>query len=376
MATHVHTGVPGSGKTYLLVANFCREFCAWSKDEQRYLLKPVKPGGKPIRVISNIDGLVLDHDNLDELMIQRCRALARRKVVEQTGGNIDDGFLEKLDDVAELYFEEYYKEKVRWFFTDEYQMALAASHQIVYLIEECQRYFDTAELGRASWVRNTLYFFERHRHHGISMYLDTQNIKKIHAGIVAVVESELRAKPRTMSIAGEMRYNRFVEGVKVNQVPIVEKPSKRIRAMYQSFTATEAGKLDKPLKKLAIGVCVVSLISFGMYRYTIGKFRAKAESQTQTVDAKKADVHEKQAPLSQQKEWVSLSHVLFGDGSVSVIHPMTGQMIPLQAMDLPYELRGTTIYAEVDAVAKDESFEREAMAKVATKRIPNEEIVR
>lgn len=357
MVMKLHTGVPGAGKSYLLIKSFVEAFCDWGSDENRYCLK--KSFGQ-IKLISNIEGLTLDHCNLDVMISDRCQALARRKVLEESGNKCDDStnFLADAADVVHTYYLDYMAERCRWFFEDGYQQSLAIdAGGLVYLIEESQRYFDSGALGRKPWVRDVLYFFERHRHHGISIFMDTQHASKLHKGIVALFEEEIRAKPRTLSVMGEFRYNSYCDGMKINQLPIVVKPDKRIFATYQSMTAVEVVKPKRPLFKLLVGVLVLFLFAFIVYWLVLQRFGAGTASAADvppgTVSAAKpgGEFAKNNIGLLDTRaagDWVRISHLMRSNGDVWVIHPVYNTIIPLSDMDLDVKVVGASLFAYLE----------------------------
>lgn len=353
MVMKLHTGVPGAGKSYLLIKSFTDAFCVWDKDLNEW---QIKPQAKRVRLISNIEGLTLEHENLDVLISERCQALARRRVLEEVQGSEKepDELLNDMNDIAHEYYLEYMQERTRWFFNDAYQQSLAVDCSLIYLIEESQRYFDTAELGRKPWVRDVLYFFERHRHHGVSMFMDTQHSQKLHRGIVALFEEEIRAKPRTLSVMGEFRYNSFSDGLKTNQVPIVVRPDKRIFAAYQSMSAMEAVKPKKPFAKIAVFLCVAFGLAFGMYKFTlhkIGPAEAAASEMPKVHSVPDRGPGGKNV-VPDAGEWVRVSHVMRENGEVWIIHPVYGSIMPLSDFDLEVKVSGTSLFSWVETEKK------------------------
>lgn len=353
MVMKVHTGVPGAGKSFLLVKSFCDLFCNYDNQAGKWEFKPEK---KNITLISNIEGLALDHLDLETLMQDRCLQLARVKFLADFKSGHKS--MDDLADVVDEYYKDFHEEKVRWFFEMGYQKHLAARFggPVVYLIEECQRYFDSKELGRQNWVRDVLFFFEKHRHLGFSLLMDTQHISKIHKGIAVLFEEEIRAKPRTMSVVGEFRYNSYVDGLKINQVPIVARPDKRIFAAYKSMAAAEDVKTKKPLAKLMAFVVVVAVAAYCILNY--------AKSNLGPGDAIAAKKNVNAAPGAEKivgesvaarlpGDWVHLPHVMDSAGAVLVVHPIYNSIVPLTDFDLDVKVTGTSLFAFVPAKGVD-----------------------
>jgi len=352
MVMKLHTGVPGSGKSYLLVKSFTDAFCSYNKDVGIW---EIKPQGRIFRLISNIEGLTLPHESLDVLISDRCRSLARSQVLSEfkkVYAGDADSFGHFLDDAVQVKYSELLEEKVRWFFNDEYQKSLADGCTLVYLVEECQRYFDTTELGRKAWVRDVLYFFERHRHHGISFFMDTQHISKIHKGISVLFEEEIQAKPRTLSVTGEFRYNSICDGLKTNQFPIVVRPDKRIFAAYQSRTSVEAVKPKSPVKRLFLGLVFCACLVYGLFLYARHTIAPSAAVAAEVPQAEKSIVPKSPNPASDAGSektssggWLRMSYVLKSDGSLWVIHPSTNVISLLPDLGLRTKVVGTELYA-------------------------------
>ncbi len=158
MVMKLHTGVPGSGKTFFLIKSLTDLFYTWNEELNRFELKPEH---KNLIVISNVEGLNLDHKDLDTLISDRCLTLAKRKFTEL----MTDKDLPDMDELITDYYYDFKNEGIRWFFNYEYQERLCQEFgPIVYAIEESQRYFDGQKIGREKWLREVLFFFEKHRH--------------------------------------------------------------------------------------------------------------------------------------------------------------------------------------------------------------------
>ena len=348
MVMKLHTGVPGSGKTYLLVKAFIDLFCTWDKETGRFVLKPEY---EDKTLISNIEGLTLPHLDLETLMHDRCLQLARTKLMEK-GVQV----LEENQDIIDEYYYQHLEEKVRWFFSKAHQSQLTDKHgPVIYLIEESQRYFDSKELGRQKWVRDVLFYFEKHRHLGHSIFCDTQHASKLHKGIVALFETETRAKPRTLSVMGEFKYNEYADGAKTNQLPIVVKPDKRIYQTYKSMTHKEDVKTKKPVLKILIFVCIMASFSIFMINYAksnLGASGLKDQPTSQdTASASAGSAHTKvpvSSPYQRRGRWIPLSFVMDSEGKVIVIHPITNAVMPLKEFDMEVRVQGTQLSCFVE----------------------------
>lgn len=349
MVMKLNTGVPGSGKTYLMVSDFIKNFCTWEKETGRYLLKEEY---KSHVLISNIEGLGLEHLDLETLMAARCLTLAKKKYLESPG----DEKVSDFDDVIDDYYYEFLDEKVRWFFNYPYQKQLQGQYKdrpLIYLIEESQRYFDGKELGRQKWVRDTFLFFEKSRHLGVSIYMDTQHVSKIVKGISCLFETEIKAKPRTFSIGGEFKYNEYSDGQKVNQIPIVVKPDKRIFNTYKSMHSLEALKTKRPVLRILLFLLVMGGVSFGVLNYAISNLGGGVKSVTAAETSKSEGVspgavktYLKSPVKPVPGQWVRLTSVFSSDG-ITVVHPVTNVLLLFKEMDLKCKEQGGSLFAFV-----------------------------
>ncbi|MBW2635708.1 MAG: DUF2075 domain-containing protein, partial [Deltaproteobacteria bacterium] len=165
MAIRVITGVPGSGKTYLAVHHLLENYFKWSKDRQEYIKKP---NFEDLTIITNIDGFMLDHINLNDA-------------------------LKKANVNIETFFTKDYQEKI----TEKY-------NKIIYIIDEAQQYFH-----RRFYNKDVFYYFEYHRHLGHDIYIVTQDRLLIPKDLYLLAELELRAVKRSLSLGGELKYKKL-----------------------------------------------------------------------------------------------------------------------------------------------------------------------
>lgn len=343
MVMKLNTGVPGSGKTYLLIKSFIDLFCTWDQETGRFVLKEEH---KDKILISNIECLTLPHLDLETMMHERCMQLARTQCSE----NISNLLIDDLQSVIDEHYYKFLEEKVRWFFSYAYQKQLTDKHgPVIYLIEESQRYFDSKELGRQPWVRDVLFFFEKHRHFGHSIFCDTQHSSKLHKGIVALFETETRAKPRTLSVVGEFKYNEYADGAKTNQIPIIVQPDKRIYQTYKSMTHKEDVKTKRPVFKILLFVCFMGLFSIFILNYAksnLGGSQAQAKTSQQTTPNSSGGSAPADTPSvsSQSGHWIHLSFIMNSQGEVIVVHPITNAIMPLVEFDMKVMRQGSQLF--------------------------------
>ncbi len=218
MAVMIIDGVPGAGKTYYAVKHLLKTY--FGKDsEGRYELK------KPVKIITNIDGFLLDHESLND-------------VVASSGG-------------------------INKFFSKDFQEKVFEKHgPVIYMIDEAQMIFD-----RKFYNRDVFSWFEYHRHYGQNIYLITQSVSKLPRDIISLVEYVIRALPRSRSITGkEFRYN-HVSGKDILKRDIV-RIDKKIFEIYKSCSAEEVEKVTNPfMKRAALVICFAFLFFYFGWKF-------------------------------------------------------------------------------------------------------------
>ncbi|MGL1931382.1 MAG: zonular occludens toxin domain-containing protein [Desulfotalea sp.] len=213
MAIRIIDGVPGSGKSYYAVKHLLDTYFKFDKEIEEYVLR------KPITLISNVDGLLLEHVSLQD-------------EIKDAGGVVN-------------FFEESFQEQYR----HRYES------QIVYVIDEAQKMF-----RRNDRTLSPIFgYFEYHRHFGQDIYLITQNSRKIHADIVDLTEYIVRSAPRIRSIVGELKYKWISDGEVIKREGL--KPNQKIFDVYKSQDSKESEKISNPvMKTVALVMCGVVLM--------------------------------------------------------------------------------------------------------------------
>lgn len=209
------SGIPGSGKSFYIVHWLLENY--FDKD------------GLPLKdytIISNVEGLLLDHIPLDDI----------------------------LRDVShEQFFTVPYQEKVSKKYSN-----------IIYIIDECQRFFP-----RFMKNRDICYYFEYHRHLGHVICLATQNFRsRVSPEIAALLEYEIRAVPRSLSIGGTFRYFRIVNQDKVGTFFL--RPSSKIFRLYKSANSFkgENKHIKKPMMiPLFVAISIFFISGFLFYKH-------------------------------------------------------------------------------------------------------------
>jgi len=217
VALRLITGVPGSGKSYFAVHHLVNHY--YTLNEGVYVAKP------GVTVITNIEEFKPAHLSLSEV-------LSLCKVPYQK------------------------------FFTVDYQKKVCEKHgQVVYLVDEAQRFFD--EYFRD---KDVIYFFEYHRHLGIDIYLMTQNAARVSRAIRDLCEYEMRAARRMTSLRGEFKYKQIVVG-EVADTKILKR-DKSLFALYTSMSRGENEKIKNPMKKMVLLALGVIALGIGAFYYT------------------------------------------------------------------------------------------------------------
>jgi len=217
MAIHIIEGVPGAGKTYYAVQHLLAHY--FSKDtDGNYQAKG------PVKIITNVDGFTLEHERLKD-------------VIESSGG-------------------------VKRFFSKDFQGRVFEKHgPVIYIIDEAQMIFD-----RKFYDREVFSWFEYHRHFGQTIYLITQAANKLPRDVTCLVETIIRALPRSRSITGlEFRYN-LISGS--HKKLSVIKIDKKIFEFYKSAGAGEVEKVKNPfMTRIAVVTCLALLFFYFGWKY-------------------------------------------------------------------------------------------------------------
>jgi len=224
------TGTPGAGKSYLAVSLLLDTY--FYKEYGEYFLKPEY---SDYTIITNIEGLELEHKSLDEI----------------------------LDKVP-----------FNQFFTVPYQEKIAAKYpKIIYVIDECQRFIPPRFRDE-----KVVYYFDYHRHFDHTIYLITQDSRKICKEIALLHEMEYRAVKSMFQTFGVFQYliksNWEICGRKT------VRKKKEIFDLYKSFQ-TPGAKTKVSKTRIPIYVIIFLVIGFGMYKMTFAGLLGSGEDAMQ-----------------------------------------------------------------------------------------------
>jgi len=302
------TGAPRAGKSYLAVKLILDQFFIYQKDIDRFVKKPNK---KNITLITNIEGLRLDHISLDE-------------AVKSSGLPIQK------------------------FFTKDYQQKISKKYpEIIYAIDECQQFFpDTFR------DTDTRFYFEYHGHLGHHIYLITQDRFRCCRAIMSLAELEIRAVKRTLSIAGEFKYNVISDGVIIDRKMI--KPSKKIYRLYRSQFTQEHKKPGKPFLKYIL-VPIILVIIFGyllINRFKTDDAHAQVNNNNRSKINHNIDIKSPVLPITEKikipMEWVTINGTAHRNNKLyRILCPITNQLLPPQYFQYRVRKVGRTYQAHI-----------------------------
>lgn len=217
MSIHFVYGVPRSGKSYYAVFHLLKNYFDWIEGTGGYHLKEKY---KDIRIVTNLECLKVPHDNLDDW-------------IHKAGG-------------------------VDIFFSYDFQEDLFKKcPQIVYIIDECHKYFPD------NYRNNDVFnWFSYHGHWGQTIYLISQSQYNVPRRITHLVEIMLYALPRSSSLFGgkDLKYNVISGREIVDKKTLIKQ--KKIFAHYKSQDKKEVEKVKNPMMKYIV-VMLVALVLVG-----------------------------------------------------------------------------------------------------------------
>lgn len=257
MAIKIVTGVPGSGKTYFVVREVVSKNYRFSKTYGEWVPKELK---KKVTIITNIAGLKLPHIKLDDIL-QENNYKSHRNLFTLNG----------IKPVQEKY------------------------GYLVIIIDEAQGYFprsfrDNPGTSNGEDNNNSVfYFFEKHRHEGIDIYLCAQLFGRLNPDIANLFEYHIHAVRRSFSIGGEFKFRVYLGGIEVS---VIKFPfSKSIGAIYQTVQVEEElqGKKVHPYRKYMIWGSLLMIFLAVMISTFIYMFKNLAKTDDVAVSLPKFD---------------------------------------------------------------------------------------
>lgn len=305
MAIKLITGKPGAGKTYFAVHHLKTNFFQYDKSKKKYV------PNKDCTIITNIRDLKLDHLDLQECM-------------EKSRMNVNQ------------FFSKANQEKI----SQKYP-------KIIYLIDECQGYFD-----RKFYDKEVFFYFQTHRHLGHDIYLITQDQKLIPQQIFALIEYEIYAQARSVSVFGELKYI-----VKVGNEPIdrkLLKKDKSVFRLYKSQSEKETESLRNPfMKYVGVMIILLGIAVYIFYNYFLMPEKVVAKIGEEPKHSKSKNFKKKQGiSISPETEgiisgeirlkekkipstMIKLNYVILAN-DILILDPITSTLLPVAKV--PYKV--------------------------------------
>ena len=213
MSIYLVTGKPGSAKSYYAVNQ----------------IKSIIDSNENCIILTNIEGLKVDDERL--LLMDFSQ----------------DGF---ANTKQKTYLEQLRK-----------KYNLSDSDKIYYFIDEAQQFFSPR-------LKNdeVIYFFDKHRHYGIDIYLISQNIKKMHRDITVLGEYEIRASSASLNPLPGFFYRKYVDNEQFASFRLQK--SNEIFGLYKSMDAGNPQKKNKKYLYFMIVLAVVICCSVYAFSQT------------------------------------------------------------------------------------------------------------
>jgi len=134
---------------------------------------------------------------------------------------------------------------------------------ITVFIDEAQRYWPYEYKDSRG-----VFFFDYHRHHGLDIFLITQDIKKISPKISTLAEMEIRAIKPMFQLAPGFMYNQISGGEIFGKERLSKRPE-----VFQAYTSFLAGKGSQ--KKSKYRWAIPLMVSFTIIMYFVLSYALK-----------------------------------------------------------------------------------------------------
>jgi len=310
MSINLITGKPGAGKSYLAVTLLIEKY--YKKRDELWV-----PKDDSILVCSNIDGLQLPHLNIPEY-------LTKNKLT-------------------------YNK-----FFDVEFQKTFTAEQgkKLVYVLDECQ-----VQFGPYFKKESVIFYFDYHRHLDHEIWLISQDKAKICKQISVLSEFEYRAVAKSLSIAGEMKYNVLQSGEQIAKRVI--KPKKEVYELYKSAIGhNQHIKKNRIFIYLIFGaIFIACFMAFFIFYLIPNSFGNDQKSIGNPIKENPA-IKQNLTPISSFKPpiaiepyvWVKVDHLIVVKKKILYIFDyLTRQFIVSHDYPFAYKLRGKQVFAYLPA---------------------------
>ena len=301
MSINLITGKPGAGKTYLSINLLIEQYY------NRVGAGLYEYKSDDIEVVSNIDGLRLPHISIDAY----CR---------------EHG----------LTFNQFYSKDYQEEFTEK------IGKKVIHVIDECQRW-----LGPRFKDELVIFYFDYHRHFDHEIWLISQDRTKICKQISILHEFEYRAVPKSLSIAGELKYNILQAGEHSEKKFL--RPNKEIFGLYKS-AVSHTQKVKKSKVFVYVGVAAVAALFAGYSFFKNVTSRGPNQTVYGEVQASPLrEVAEIKPPANLDLDryaWCQVAHVATEKTRRLYIHDhLTNQFIKSTDYPFPFKIRGNIVFA-------------------------------
>jgi len=224
------TGKLGSGKTYWIVNYIIEKYYVWKEEIFQYV-----PKGK-VRVVTNIDGLLIDHVNLND-------------EIERIG----------IDKV----FDKSYVDR---------------DGNTIFIIDEAQNIFH-----RKYYDKNVFYFFQTSRHYGVDVLLITQDVDSLCKEIKILQEYEIRAEDRSRRPKNTFVY-RYISGEDNFKRQLIKFDIKKAM-LYRSRLKEESEKVPNVWMRYVVYACLILIVTFVGFKFMTSMWKRDTKN---LVDIKKS----------------------------------------------------------------------------------------
>jgi hypothetical protein len=222
------TGKLGSGKTYFTVNYILKKFYRYEEPILQYV--PLST----VRIITNIRGFRLPHENLQDLICN------------------DAG----LPDMA----------KMRMVFSPEF---VQGEKNVIFVIDEAQSIFP-----RKFYDVQIFTFFQKARQEGLDIFLITQDVNTLAKEFVVLCEYEINALQRAKRSKNVFVYKYLL--VSEGRPEVFKTVSLKFRmdiaSVYTSFVKTEKEKLTFVYKRYLFLAGLALVAALVILRFAIGTF--------------------------------------------------------------------------------------------------------
>lgn len=231
-------GPLGAGKTYFAVQHITHNYCDYDEFLEQYRLKP------NILLITNIDGLKVKHQKLDELL-------------ENHGG---------FNKVFSREFNENLHKKYE---------------TIIYLIDEAQEYWNAEDKRSKQDYLDSAPFLRWSRHAGVDLYLITQSARMLPRTLYDIVEQYISTTPRSDRLKNIFRYQ--IKSAKSREIISTKTlvPDQKVFKTYKSMDFKETEKTSNiymhQFKWIGIFACIGILALFTTYKMVISPIKSEAK---------------------------------------------------------------------------------------------------